>query len=183
MADKNDPFGMQQVQKGTDTQEQRSLQKSPGDPTDVPHAVQTQHPEGEPNENWTVEELKSYAKAKDVDIKGLSVKADLIQRLGGEQVDPLDEDDIEDDEPERAEQISDAQLPYTVVPDEESKGKDGRYPWMANIVKVRGRGRVAVALIPEGWVGDAELQVRLDEVELLRDLLTKVLAQTEDLRG
>lgn len=38
-------------------------------------------PEGEPDESWTLKELKAYADANDVDLDGAKSKADVLSKL------------------------------------------------------------------------------------------------------
>lgn len=41
------------------------------------------YPEGEPTEAWTIDQLRAYALAKEVDLKGLTAKADILKAVPG----------------------------------------------------------------------------------------------------
>lgn len=41
-------------------------------------------PEGDPTDKWTVDQLKAYATAKEIDLKGATAKADILLAVGGE---------------------------------------------------------------------------------------------------
>lgn len=51
--------------------------------TAAPEQVPT-FPEGTPTEKWTVDQLKAYASAKEIDLKGVAAKVDILLAVGAE---------------------------------------------------------------------------------------------------
>ena len=78
----------------------------------------------------------------------------------------------------KAPQLAVADLPFSAT-----DTQDVRFNWTANVVRVRGRGRIGVHVLPTGWTGDAPLTIDLREVQAVHDLLGTVLSVTEDLRA
>lgn len=48
---------------------------------DAPASESEDAPEGDPDDSWTLKELKAYADANDVDLDGAKSKADVLSKL------------------------------------------------------------------------------------------------------
>ncbi|MFD4992836.1 hypothetical protein ACFWH7_04435 [Cellulosimicrobium cellulans] len=57
-------------------------------------------PDGVPDESWKVDQLRAFARARDVDLKGATKKADILAALAAAKPDPVpfDPGDHEPDE-------------------------------------------------------------------------------------
>lgn len=58
----------------------RRYHEKPGHVADVAEAV-PEYPEGDPSEDWKVDELTAYAEAHDISLGGATKKADMVAAI------------------------------------------------------------------------------------------------------
>lgn len=56
---------------------------SEGASTEESESEPVEIPEGDITEDWTVKQLKAYAKSEDIDLGGATTKADILAKIAG----------------------------------------------------------------------------------------------------